>query len=120
MTPPVQRLAPDVLLLTGDAVQALAYAVTVAQRARQRNGLPPSRGLAALLAATGQPDTPPTPTLETEPDWITTEEAAHMLGCSNRQTRRLAPQLGGRLTAGRWLLDRHAVTEHINGRTTAA
>lgn len=118
-TPPIQRLAPGVLLLTGDAVQAVAYAVTVAQRARQRNGLPPSRGLAALLAATGQPDTRPAPTLETEPEWITTEEAARMLNISNRQARRLAPALGGRLTGGRWLLDRRAVTEHQEGQTAA-
>jgi len=119
MTPPVQRLADGVILLTGDAVAALAYAVHVAQRARHRNGLPPSRALAALAAATapGQPDTPTSPDLDTDRDEITTEEAARMLHCSNRQARRLAPQLGGRLIAGRWLLDRRAVTEHIEGRT---
>ncbi|MFX1757245.1 helix-turn-helix domain-containing protein [Rhodococcus sp. As11] len=116
MTPPVQRLAPGVLLLTGDAVQALAYAVQVAQRARQRNGLPPSRALAALASAAGQQDTEPASALETEPEWITTEEAARMLGISDRQARRLAPRLGGRLTGGRWLLDRRAVTEHQEGQ----
>lgn len=118
-TPPIQRLAPKVLLLTGDAVDALAYAATVAQRARQRNGLPASRALAALLTAAGQQDTPETPALETEPEWITTEEAARMLGVSNRQARRLAPALGGRLTGGRWLLDRRAVEEHTQGKAAA-
>ncbi len=117
MTPPVQRLAPGVVLLTGDAVDALAYAVAVTQRARQRNGLPPSRALTALaMAATGHADNNIQPQEHDEPhDLMTTEEAAHMLGCSNRQARRLAPQLGGRLTGGRWLLDRQAVTEHQEG-----
>lgn len=114
-TPLIQRLAPDVLLLTGDAVHALAYAVHVAQRARARNGLPPSRALAALASAAGQQDTQPAPQPDTEPEWITTEEAAQMLGISNRQARRLAPALGGRLTGGRWLLDHRAVTEHQEG-----
>lgn len=117
MTPPVQRLAPGVLLLTGDAVQALAYAVTVAQRARARNGLPPSRALVALASAAGQQDTQQAPALEDDTELITTEEAARMLNISNRQARRLAPALGGRLTGGRWLLDRRAVTEHQEGQT---
>lgn len=121
MTPPVQRLAPGVLLLTGDAVDALAYAVQVAQRARRRNGLPASRALTALaLAATGHADNETHPPEHSEPhtttEWITTEEAARMLGCSNRQARRLAPTLGGQLTGGRWLLDRQAVTEHREGQ----
>lgn len=119
MTPPVQRLAPDVLLLTGDAIGALAYAVAVAQRARARNGLPPSRALSALASAAGQQDTEPTPELDTDEELITTQEAAQMLGCSNRQARRRAPQLGGRLTGGRWLLDRRAVLEHLEGQGAA-
>lgn len=115
MTPPIQRLAPDVLLLTGDAIGALAYAVAVTQRARARNGLPTSRALAALASAAGQADTQSAPELDTDEELITTEEAAQMLGISNRQARRRAPQLGGRLTGGRWLLDRRAVLEHQEG-----
>lgn len=121
MMPPIQRLAPGVLLLTGDAVDALAYVVAVAQRVRRHNGLPDSRALAALAAAaTGQPDSDDPhgddPRDPTTTEWITTKEAAQMLECSDRQTRRLAPGLGGRLTGGRWLIDRHAVTEHLEGR----
>ncbi|MGW4581945.1 hypothetical protein ACWELP_24950 [Rhodococcus aetherivorans] len=120
MTPPVQRLAADVLLLTGPAVDALHYTVRVAVAARRRNGLPVPRAvaeLAAALAAPGRTDTEPVAASHDSPDMIDTMEAATMLGCSNRQARRLAPLLGGRLTGGRWLLDRAAVTQHIEGRT---
>lgn len=117
MTPPVQRLAPGVLLLTGGAVDALLYAVQVAQRARQRNNLPPSHALAELASAAGQTDARRVEPLEDEMEMIATEEAARMLECSSRQARRLAPRLGGRRVGGRWLLDRRAVVEHIEGRT---
>ncbi|MCF8781246.1 hypothetical protein [Rhodococcus ruber] len=122
MTPPIQRLADDVLLLTGDAVAALRYTVRVALAARHRNGLPIPGILAELAAATsgaGQSDIETKPAQQDSNDMIDTMEAARMLGCSNRQVRRLAPQLGGRIIAGRWLLERTAVTEHIQGRRTA-
>ncbi|MFC9833186.1 hypothetical protein ACFVKB_05070 [Rhodococcus sp. NPDC127530] len=123
--PPVQRLAPDVLLLTGSAVEALRYAVVVAVTSRHRNGLRVPAHLAELaaeLADSGQSDgkalgNSNTGTRTTE--WITTEEAARMLNCSNRQARRLAPQLDGRLSGGRWVLDRQAVQDHIDGRNAA-
>lgn len=116
----VQRLAPGVVLLTGDAITALRYAIRVAIASRRRNGLPVPASLAELAAATsepGQSDSEPAPTQHDSSDLIDIMEAATMLGCSNRQARRLAPQLGGRIVAGRWLLDRAAVTEHIQGRT---
>lgn len=125
MTPPVQRLAPDVLLLTGTAVEALRFAVVVAITARHRNGLrvPPHLAeLAAELADSGQSDGKALGDSNTETRhtrWITTEEAAQMIGCSNRQARRLAPQLDGKLAGGRWLLDRDAVLDHIEGRNAA-
>jgi hypothetical protein len=112
----VYRLPAGALLLTGTALEACRYAVAVAQRARARNGLPPSTQLAQLgeaLAAAGQTDSPAEPA--GQPDNVTTSEAAALLGCSERKARRLAPQLGGRLTGGRWLLDRVAVTEHLEG-----
>lgn len=86
MTPPIQRLAPRVVLLTGNAVDALAYAVAVTQRARQRNGLPESAALTALaMAAIGHADNNIQPQEHDEPhDLMTTEEAARMLRCSNR------------------------------------
>ncbi len=117
----VHKLPPGSVLITGSGLDALRYAVRVAQRARQRNGLPRVAALdalAAAVAAPGQPDSPNDPVGEA--DDVTTEQAAEMLGVSLRTVRRLAPGLGGRLVGGRWLLDRQAVTEHINGRSTAA
>lgn len=113
-----QRLADDVLLLTGDSITAVRYAVRVAIAARHRNGLPVHPLLAELAASVTEPgrtDTEPAPTQQDHTEMIDTREAARMLGCSNRQARRLAPLLGGRIIAGRWLLDRDAVTEHIQG-----
>ncbi|AXY51706.1 hypothetical protein KI427_10280 [Rhodococcus ruber] len=119
-TPPVLQLAPDVYLLRGDAVETLRFAVRAAVAGRRRNGLrvpPDLAALAAAVSGAGRSDTIPedVPNDE-ERQWITIKEAAQMLECSDRQTRRLAPGLGGRLTGGRWLLDRHAVTEHLEGR----
>ena len=117
--PPVQRLAPDVVLLTGPAVAAVRYAIRVTVAARLRNGYPPHRGLtdvAAALAEPGTADPEPVAPQHDSHELIDVQEAARMLGCSHRQARRLAPSLGGRLQAGRWLLERTAVTEHLEGR----
>lgn len=123
--PPIQRLGPAILL-QGAAIDAVAYAIKVAQRSRRRNGLPDSGALAALgrafenLSAAGQSDSTTDAEGDTEDvnEWITATEAAPLLGCSPRQARRLAPSLGGRLAGGRWLLDPQAVREHIDRLTT--
>ena len=110
-----QRIT-DGVLLTGPSIQAVLYAVEVAQRARARNGLPPSRALVALAAAVsppGQVDIAVEPTGQSEE--VTTAQAASMLDCSARTARRKAPQLGGRLVGGRWLFDRQAVADHNEG-----
>ena len=112
------RMPAGAVLLDGSALDAARYAVDVAQRARARNGLPRSVALARLaeaLAAPGQEDSPDEPA--GQPDLVTTEQAAEVLGVSLRSARRLAPRLGGRLVGGRWLLDRQAVAEHLEGRT---
>lgn len=110
------------VLLTGSAIDAVLYAVDLAQRARGHNGLPPSRMLAALaeaLAAPGQTDTATEPVRHPEGvgvrETVSTQEAANLLGRSPRTVRRLAPQLGGRRVGGVWLLDRQAVTEEAEG-----
>ncbi len=114
----VHRLPADAVLLTGNALDAARYAVHIAQDHRRRNGLPPLAALAALAAAMspgGHADTPAP--LVGEADYMTTDEAAALLGCSERHVRRMAPALGGRLVGGRWLVDRQAVAEHIEGST---
>lgn len=112
----VHRVPDGAVILTGTALEAVAYAVDVTQRARARNGLPPLQTLEALrqaVAGPGQPDNPTEP--GGHPDTVTTEQAATALAVSPRTVRRLAPKLGGQLVGGRWLLDRHALTEHLEG-----
>ena len=108
------------VLLTGREIEAVGYAIKLAQRDRARNGLPRSRDLDQLAAAVaqaagGQPDSPEQP--EVQADYISCREAATILGASERSVRRWAPGLGGQLVGGRWLVDRQAVVEHAAGQT---
>lgn len=116
------RIPAGAVLLTGGALDAARYAVEVAQRARRRNGLPPVASLTALadaldaaMAVGGQTDT--IDDAQGDPDYMTTDEAAELLGISPRSVRRMASRLGGRLVGGRWLVDRQAVSEHLEGLT---
>lgn len=116
------RIPADAVLLTGATLDTVRYCLRIAQDHRRRNGLPPSVDLAALAAAVspavspaGHADMPSD--LVGQPDAMTTGEAADALGYSPRQVRRLAPALGGRLIGGRWLVDRQAVAEHVEGST---
>lgn len=109
------RVPEGSVLLTGEAVDALRYAVEKAQAWRRWQGLSRSARLDVLAAVTvaGQADTAEEPVVEA--DYMTTEEAATVLGVSCRTARRLAPGLGGRVVGGRWFLDRLAVAEHKEG-----
>jgi hypothetical protein len=129
MTAPQQ---PDVIvigsavIISGNMLTTALRAVALADRTRRLNGMPDSGSNAALaqalraaMAAGGQSDVPKTPILHRVPQQhptVTIEEAAHRLGLSRRQTRRLAPRLGGTMIAGRWLLDDDAIAEHIGGQ----
>ncbi len=104
------------VILHGRGLVVAAYAVQVAQKARARNGLPPSADLerlAVVLAAPSQSDSPPE--VADEADYMTTREAATALKVSRRTASRLAPRLGGRKVGGQWLVDRQAVAEHNGG-----
>lgn len=112
------RLPADAVILTGDALPLVAYAVDTTQRARARNGLPPLASLdalRALVAPVGHADT--ADDADGYPELVTTREAAELLHRSVRTVRRLAPGLGGRLVGGRLLLDRQAIIEHQQGAT---
>lgn len=112
----VHRIPDGAVLLTGEALEAVAYAVSTAQTARRRNGYPPMASLCRLseaLSPAGQADSPDEEIRDA--DHMTTEEAATVLGVSCRTVRRLAPGLGGHLVGGRWFLDRMAVAEHKRG-----
>lgn len=114
------------VVLTGNTLDIARQAIIVAQHARRRNGLPESATYATLLDAVTDAlsrsrhhavdEVPDPEELEVDgPDELTAREAADILRLSLRQTQRLAPRLGGRLRAGRWILDRLCVEEHVEG-----
>jgi hypothetical protein len=115
-----------VVILHGPMLNTALQLVLIAARTRRHNGLPTSsfgaalaQTLAAAMAAAGQSDVPNLVGLSSFPlaaPTVTIEDAAHQLELSRRQTRRLAPKLGGKIIAGRWLLDQHAVDEHLRGK----
>jgi hypothetical protein len=114
-----------VVVLTAEWLEAALQAVLIAARARRQNGLPNSaahlalaKALNSAMSADGHSDVRE---IEPEHDYsyaqptVTIAEAARQLGLSERQTRRRAPQLGGRRVGGVWLLDQIAIDEHKEG-----
>jgi hypothetical protein len=107
---------------------ALADAL-LAARTRQANGVRETtahrefvQALHQALAQARQYDVAEIEPVQSYPQTVPTvtiEQAATMLELSKRQTQRLAPQLGGKIIAGRWLLDADAIAEHLEGRKTA-
>lgn len=123
-------VAGPVVVLHGEILGAALDAVLRAAHARTRNGHPPSpqhvllaQALTSAMAAAGHDgDTPKHPVPQHSPyeeslPTVPLAAAARRLGLSKRHTRRLAPALGGRLVAGRWLLSDTAITEHLEGLT---
>lgn len=133
MTDPVQRLGPAILL-QGAAVLDANYLITLGVREARRNGIPaPARILALLDAlaktaaatrrasADGHADVPDHPLPgQSVLTALTTKEAADMLDLSERQIRRLAPDLGGRLRHRTWTFDRGAVAAYAEHRKAAS
>ena len=121
--PPGLLAVGPVVVLSRDAARAAAQGLLIAVRARRLSGYstahlePIAR---ALLTAAGQSDDRDTGGAQPEHMQIAPsmpiEDAAERLGLSRRQTRRLAPRLGGRLIGGRWLVDPEAVAEHLDGK----
>ena len=113
---------PGVVVVSGDAIRAAAEVVLIGIRYRRQTGLPQSKVheelAAAFIAASasGHVDTPDVGDPQPLSTTVTIVEAAKRMKCSPRQARRLAPKLGGRIIAGRWLLDHQAIEEHVEGR----
>ncbi len=121
---PGLHVAGGVVVLSGAAARAAADALLIAVRSRRVNGLPRSAHYdaiaAALVSVAGHRDVPKPAAaqpigMDTNPPTMPVPDAARHLGLSTRQTRRLAPKLGGRIVGGRWLLDAQAVAEHVRG-----
>jgi hypothetical protein len=53
-------------------------------------------------------------------EWVSTREAAVLLGLSKRQAQRLAADLDGRIIGGRWVFPLTAVAEYAEGRKWAS
>jgi hypothetical protein len=122
-TPPGLLRVGGVVVLSGPAAQAALDAVKIATRTLKANGWENSLyadlalALRDAVAASGQTvigETPDVPPSVLRPMPIA--EAAEALGKSHRQTRRLAPKLGGQRVGRSWLVDRQAVEEHLAGR----
>lgn len=114
-----------VVVLSGDALKTARACVRIAILARQRSGYTTgtyealAAQLGAAMSAAGQSDVRPSAVCDAAPVQLTPDmplaEAAAELGLCDRQTRRLAPRLGGQKISGRWFFDRSAVREHIEG-----
>lgn len=117
-------LGPAVLV-DGESLATLRWAVAVAVREKRRNGTRPGPLLdqldqaAAQALATAQrhDDTPPPTGGPPSDQWIDTAEIARRLGCTIRTAQRLAPRLDGRRIGGIWLVDPQALTEHTSKET---
>lgn len=115
----------DAVILTGDAKRAAAFAVNFTrERMRQERGSTSTQldRLASMLSDRPHTDTPEPAPEESDNSQsarlLSTGEAATLLGISERSARRLAPKMGGRFIAGRWLIPEAAVVQHIEGRMT--
>lgn len=119
-------VAGSAVILTGDAAEVARQAVASARRSRRVNGLPDTpayqllaESLTQVVSAAGRTDVREPAAgqhFPYEPPTVPLELAAQRLGVGHRQARRLAPLLGGRKIGGRWFIDEHALTEHLDGK----
>ncbi len=119
--------AGGVVVLSGPALKTDLECVLIAIKHRKLSGLPTDHyeavacELVAAMAADGHSDVRLPAVMESvpmEPPTVPLVELADRLDLSDRQARRLAPQLGGRKIAGRWFVDETALRQHIEGRNS--
>ena len=111
-------LGPAVLI-DGDTLPTLRWAVAVAVREKRRNGTRPGPILAALDHAAAQAMTAarladiPEPAPRPHSDqWLTTGQVAQRLGISRRQAQRLAGTLDARRVGQTLMFDPDSVHEY--------
>lgn len=117
--------AGGVVVLSGAALKAARDCALIAVRHRSWAGAP-HRAFEALacelneaMAAAGQSDVPSpvvSKAVAVDKPTVPIAEAAARLSISARQARRLAPQLGGQIIAGRWFVDELALRQHTEGK----
>lgn len=115
------------MYLDGYELRACLYAVNYAREARRREGKTASatldqlaRAMSAIVSESPTPDDQNGAERDSElvgprSHFLTVAEVAQRLNITERHVRRLAPQLAGHLTAGRWLIPADAVEEHELG-----
>lgn len=123
--PPGLTRVGGVVVLCGAALKEARDSALIAVKHRQKSGIP-YRNYEALasefgeaMAAAGQPDVRSpaiSKAVAVDQPTVPLTEAAVRLGVSERQARRLAPQLGGKKIAGSWFVDETALNEHIEGK----
>jgi hypothetical protein len=112
-------VAGAAVILTGQWLETARRAALIADGARVRNGLSHSAEyvelastITAAMSARGQTDVRNFQELQNYPQeqpTVTIPNAAEQLELSERQTRRLAPQLGGKKIGGQWLVSQTAL-----------
>ena len=102
-------VSAGVVVLTDRWLAAALQAVRIAARQRALNGVSAAADYGALaeaftsaLAASGRE------TSASEPEWLSTRQAAVILGCSERSARRIATQVGRRV-GRQWLIPANAL-----------
>lgn len=113
------------VVLSGSALKAARDCALIAVKHRSWAGAP-HQVYAALacelneaMAAAGQSDVRSpavSKAVGVDQPTATIAEAAERLSISARQARRLAPQLGGQIIAGRWFVDELALRQHTEGK----
>lgn len=111
------------ILVDGDTLPTLRWAVAVAVREKRRNGTRPGPVLAALDHAAAQAMTAarladiPEPAPRPHSDqWLTTEQVADRLGISRRQAQRLAGTLDARRVGQTLMFDPDTVHEYATSK----
>jgi hypothetical protein len=124
MSDGLMRVGP-VVVLSGPALKEARDSALIAAKHRKRSGIPYQNYEALAcefgeaMAAAGHWDVRSpaiSKAVAVEQPTVPLTEAAARLDISIRQARRRAPQLGGRMIAGRWFVDEAALNEHIEGR----
>ncbi|RFZ48240.1 hypothetical protein MSS2_04756 [Mycobacterium marinum] len=114
------------MTLSQQDLRAAYYCAAEVIRHRRRTGQPLPDWLrrhyaaldAAVLMSRSRHESESVPA-QLGQEQITAQEVADMLGCSKRQTLRLAADLDGRIVGGRWLFPRSAVGQYVAERGRA-
>lgn len=122
-----QAVSRDRVLIGPEAAALVLSLIGGAERLARRDGIGLSPQLTRLrdelrivaMAANGHADVRTRPTLAPSDEWVTSGQASRLLGCSPRQTRRLAASgsLGVSRRVGQsWLVSRAEVAAYAAQR----